>query len=63
MNFVEFTILWTDYDSMVQLAVKASNSVQATYGEVYLYPDELEEFATALRGATTGNTVQDEGHG
>lgn len=49
MNFVEFKVLWIDDDGMIQLAVKASNSVHAMYGEGYLYPDELEEFATALR--------------
>jgi len=27
MNSVEFTVLWTDDDGMVQLAVKASSSV------------------------------------
>ncbi|HET8669301.1 MAG TPA: hypothetical protein VFM05_01385 [Candidatus Saccharimonadales bacterium] len=48
-NFVEFTVLWTDDDSMVKLAVKASSSVHATYQETYLYPDDLEEFATALK--------------
>ena len=49
MNSVEFTVLWTDHDGMVQLAVKASSSVHATYHESYLYPDDLEEFATALK--------------
>jgi hypothetical protein len=48
-NFVEFTVLWTDDDSMVRLAVKASSSVHVTYHETYLYPDDLEEFATALK--------------
>jgi hypothetical protein len=49
MNLVEFTVLWTDDDSMVKLAVKASSSIHATYHETYLYPDTLEEFATALK--------------
>lgn len=49
MNSVEFTVLWTDYDSMVQLAVKASSSVHAMYHETYVYPDSLEEFATSLK--------------
>lgn len=49
MNSVEFTVLWTDDDSMFKLAVKASSSVHATYHEAYLYPKDLEEFATALK--------------
>ena len=49
MNSVEFTVLWTDDDSMVKLAVKASSSVHAAYHETYLYPDSLEEFAAALK--------------
>jgi len=49
MNSVEFTVLWIDYDSMFKLAVKASNSVHATYHETYLYPNYLEDFATALQ--------------
>lgn len=48
MNSVEFTVLWTDYDSMVQLAVKVSSSLHATYHETYVYPDCLKEFATSL---------------
>ncbi len=34
---------------MVKLAVNASSSFHATYHETYLYPEELEEFATALK--------------
>lgn len=49
MNFVEFTVLWTDHDGMFKLAVKASNSFHATYNETYVYPADLEEFATALK--------------
>lgn len=49
MNFVEFTVLWTDHDGMIQLGVKVSGSVHAAYHETYLYPSELEELATALR--------------
>ena len=49
MNSLEFTVLWTDDDSMFQLAVKASSSVHAMYHETYLYPDSLEEFATSLK--------------
>ena len=48
MNSVELTVLWTDDDGMIKLAVKASSSVHATYHEGYLYPDSLEEFAIAL---------------
>jgi len=29
--------------------VKAASFVHATYNEAYLYPDSLEEFATALK--------------
>ncbi|HXQ34186.1 MAG TPA: hypothetical protein VN843_09250 [Anaerolineales bacterium] len=55
MNFVEFTVLWTDDDSMIKLAVKASDCVHATYHETYLYPDDLEEFATALKEFPQGS--------
>lgn len=56
MNFLEFTILWTDDDGMVQVAVKASSSFHATYHETYLYPHELEEFASALKEFPRGST-------
>ena len=49
MNSVELTVLWTDDDGMIKMAVKASSSLHATYNEAYLYPDSLEEFATALK--------------
>jgi len=49
MNSVEFTVLWTDDDSMIQLAVKASSCIHATYNETYLYPEDLGAFATALK--------------
>jgi len=49
MNYVEFTVRWTDDDGMLQVGVKASSSAHATYHEAYLYPDSLEEFATALK--------------
>jgi hypothetical protein len=49
MNSLEFTVLWTDADGMVQLAVKAAGSDHATYHETYLYPDSLEAFAAGLK--------------
>ena len=49
MNFLEFTILWTDYDGMFKLAVRASSSTHAAYHETYLYPEDLEAFATELK--------------
>lgn len=49
MNRLEFTVLWTDSDGMIQLGVRASGAVHATYGETYLYPEELENFAAALK--------------
>ncbi|HEX7331761.1 MAG TPA: hypothetical protein VF290_09685 [Pyrinomonadaceae bacterium] len=49
MNSVEFAVVWTDYDGMFKLAVKASSLTHAAYHETYLYPDELEAFASELK--------------
>jgi len=50
MNSLEFKLLWTDdRDGMVQLAVKAVSADHAACNEIYLYPDELEEFAVRLK--------------
>ena len=49
MNSVEFTVLWTDYEGMFKLAVKASCPTHATYHETYMYPEELEAFAAELK--------------
>ena len=48
MNSVEFAVVWTDYDGMFKLAVKASSFTHAAYHETYLYPDQLEAFASGL---------------
>ena len=49
MNSVQFRILWTDDDGMIELAVKASGSTHTAYHKTYLYPYELEAFAAGLR--------------
>lgn len=49
MNFVEFTVLWTDHDGMLQLGVKASSATHAAYQETYLYPDSLRSFGEGLK--------------
>jgi hypothetical protein len=50
MNSIELTVLWTDDDGMLKLTVKVSSLVHATYhNEAYLYPDSLQEFASALK--------------
>ena len=49
MNRLEFSVLWTDYDGMLQLAVRASSLTHAAYHETYLYADQLAEFADGLR--------------
>lgn len=54
MNSVEFSVLWTDYDGMFKLAVRASSSTHAAYHEIYLNPEELEAFAAGLKGFPQG---------
>ena len=49
MNAIEFTVLWTDYDGMFKLAVRASSHTHAAYHEIYLYPEDLEAFAAGLK--------------
>jgi hypothetical protein len=49
MNSLEFKILWTDDDGMVQLGVRASNFTHAAYHETYLYPEDLQAFAAELK--------------
>jgi hypothetical protein len=49
MNFLEFKILWTDSDGMVQLAVSASSLTHTAYHETYLYPTDLKAFAAELK--------------
>ena len=49
MNSIEFTVLWTDSDGMVQLGVKASSSTHAAHHETYVYPDDLQAFAADLQ--------------
>lgn len=49
MNSVVFAIVWTDYDGMIKLGVKASSSTHAAYHETYLYPDQLAAFAAELK--------------
>ena len=49
MNSVEFAVVWTDYDGMFKVGVKASSSTHTAYHETYLYPDELEAFAAELK--------------
>jgi hypothetical protein len=56
MNSVVFTVLWTDYDTMIKLGVKASSSIHAMYHETYLYPESLEEFAAALKDFPQSST-------
>lgn len=56
MNSVEFTVIWTDDDGMIKLAVKALSSLHAAYHETYLYAECLEEFATALKAFPRSST-------
>ena len=49
MNSVGFTVLWTDYDGMFKLAVRASSYTHMAYHETYMYPQELETFAAELK--------------
>jgi hypothetical protein len=49
MNVVELTILWTDDDGMLQLAVRATSPTHSAYHETYVYPDSLASFAQELR--------------
>jgi len=49
MNFLEFKILWTDYEGMVKLAVSGSSSTHAAYHETHLYPEDLKAFAEELK--------------
>jgi hypothetical protein len=48
MSRIEFEVLWTDDDGMLQLGIAASSSTHTAYHETYVYPKGLSEFATSL---------------
>jgi len=47
---MEFEVIWTDTDEMLQLGIKVSSRKNSAYHETYVYPDELAKFAGQLRG-------------
>ena len=49
MNSFELTVLGTDYDGLLELGLRASSEVHATYHEVYAYPATLTAFADDLK--------------
>lgn len=48
MPFIAFKSVSSDDDGMLQIDVTAANSYAAATMDVYLYPDEIENFATEL---------------
>ena len=48
MSRIEFAVVWTDDDGMLQLQFKASTASHMTDHETYAYPDSLVKFGTAL---------------
>ena len=54
MPLLAFKSLWSDDDSMLQVAVTAANSTANATMEAYLYPDQIENFASELERFPTG---------
>jgi hypothetical protein len=49
MNSLELKVLWMDSDEMLQVGIKASSELHATYHEAYVYPESLKAFADQLK--------------
>jgi hypothetical protein len=58
MQSIHFEVLWTDYDGMLQLAIRASSETHTAYHETYSYPKDLMQFGEALKVYPTNQLSQ-----
>lgn len=48
MNRVDFNVIWTDDDGMLQLGLTVASRTRCAYHETYLYPETMATFAQSL---------------